>query len=194
MSRFDQALRRADAAARSQREPQYPVAERANVDVVLDEYPLEPPIPVVDARREAVSARRGAVRSERPRATAASRPVVEPPAHDVALTGDPRLVTAPQISGVWVEQYRRLAASLYQIQSDTSLRTVMVTSTLPREGKTLTVANLALTLSHSYAQRVLIIDADLRSPSIDQVLGIPNRTGLSDYLNGTVSEPPITAI
>jgi Mrp family chromosome partitioning ATPase len=44
----------------------------------------------------------------------------------------------------------------------------MVTSAVPREGKTLTVVNLALTLSESYGRRVLLVDADLRRPSIHE--------------------------
>jgi capsular exopolysaccharide synthesis family protein len=56
----------------------------------------------------------------------------------------------------------------------------MVTSAVPREGKTLPVTNLALTLSGSYDRRVLLIDADLRRPAIHDVLLLPNASGLSD--------------
>jgi capsular exopolysaccharide synthesis family protein len=59
---------------------------------------------------------------------------------------------------------------------------MMISSTLPREGKTLTAANIALTLSESYRRRVLLVDADLRRPSIHQVFGIPNVVGLADAL------------
>ena len=92
-----------------------------------------------------------------------------------------RLVTGTQ-SAVSVEQYRRLAAVLHEEQVQTQLKTVMITSALPGDGKTLTVANLALTLSESYARRVLVIDADLRMPTLHTTLGIPNDRGLSDAL------------
>ena len=59
----------------------------------------------------------------------------------------------------------------------------MVTSARPGEGKSLTAANLALTLSESYQRRVLLIDADLRQPSLHEILGVPNATGLSDGLS-----------
>jgi capsular exopolysaccharide synthesis family protein len=58
----------------------------------------------------------------------------------------------------------------------------MVTSAMPREGKTLTVTNLALTLSGSYRKRVLLIDADLRRPSLHEVFRLPKTTGLSEAL------------
>src|SRR4051812_47723561 len=75
---------------------------------------------------------------------------------------------------VAVEQYRRLAATLHELQAAHGVKTLMVTSAVPREGKTLTISNLALTLSESYGRRVLLIDADLRRPSIHEVFGVPN--------------------
>ena len=56
----------------------------------------------------------------------------------------------------------------------------MVSSALPHEGKTLTVSNLALTFSESYKRRVLLIDADLRQPSIQGVFGLASGAGLCD--------------
>ena len=58
----------------------------------------------------------------------------------------------------------------------------MVSSALPHEGKTLTVTNLAITLSESYARSVLLIDADLRRPCVHEVFGLPNTYGLADSL------------
>jgi capsular exopolysaccharide synthesis family protein len=54
---------------------------------------------------------------------------------------------------------------------------------VPAEGKSLTATNLALTLSGSYEKRVLLIDADLRRPSLHAVLNMPNDEGLSTVLN-----------
>jgi capsular exopolysaccharide synthesis family protein len=85
---------------------------------------------------------------------------------------------------VSLEQYRKLAAALHDWQIESQSKTLMVTSALPHEGKTLTVVNLALTLSESYARRVLVIDADLRAPSLHTVLDIPNECGLSEALAG----------
>src|SRR5262249_27154170 len=59
---------------------------------------------------------------------------------------------------------------------------VMVASAIEAEGKTLGATNLALVLSRSFRKRVLLVDADLRKPSIHQLLQLPNGPGLSDYL------------
>ena len=66
---------------------------------------------------------------------------------------------------------------LHDIQLQQGLKTLMLTSALPAEGKTLTTVNLALTLSESYARRVLIVDADLRWPSVHKVFGLAERCG-----------------
>ena len=86
-----------------------------------------------------------------------------------------KVVVSRDTSPLSVEQYRRLAATLHGLHVSAGLRTVMVSSALPRDGKTLTTTNLALTLSESYGMRVLLIDADLRRPSIHEVFGLDNR-------------------
>jgi capsular exopolysaccharide synthesis family protein len=81
-----------------------------------------------------------------------------------------------------VEQYRRLAATLHHAQAQTGMKIVMVASAMPGEGKTLTATNLALTLSESYRRKVLIIDADLRRPTMHQIFDVPNIAGLNEAL------------
>jgi capsular exopolysaccharide synthesis family protein len=98
------------------------------------------------------------------------------------------------VPSVSVEQYRRLAAAMHELQQERELKTLMVTSALPREGKTLTVTNLALTLSNSYARRVLLIDADLRRPSVHEVLNLPNRSGLSEALRSDRGDLPLRRV
>lgn len=93
-----------------------------------------------------------------------------------------KLVVAASIPRVSIEQYRRLAATLHHAQEARGIRTVLVASALAEEGKTLTATNLALTLSESYRRRVLLVDADLRQPSLHSVFQVPNTSGLSDGL------------
>jgi len=93
-----------------------------------------------------------------------------------------KVVVGPNAESTLVEQYRRLGAALHHHQLQSGARTLMVTSAVAAEGKTLTATNLALTLSHSYQRRVLLVDADLRKPSIHAILRLPNMTGLSDSL------------
>jgi capsular exopolysaccharide synthesis family protein len=94
-----------------------------------------------------------------------------------------RLVVGNTAEPALVEQYRHLAAVLHRAQVESGWRSVMVTSALPSEGKTLTAANLALTLSESYQRRTLLIDADLRHPRIKDMFGLASGPGLTDSLN-----------
>jgi protein-tyrosine kinase len=82
------------------------------------------------------------------------------------------------------EQYNRLAAVLHEAQCARGIKVVLVTSAVPREGKTLTIANLSLTLSESYQRRVLLIDADLRRPMVHTLFGVANDPGLTGALGG----------
>jgi protein-tyrosine kinase len=93
-----------------------------------------------------------------------------------------KVVVGPAPNSALVEQYRRLGAALHHHQLQGGAHTLMVTSAVASEGKTLTATNLALTLSHSYKRRVLLIDADLRRPSLHEVLSLPNSSGLTDAL------------
>ena len=113
--------------------------------------------------------------------------------HNLHPDLEARLVTGGS-GAVPIEQYRRLAAVLHDIQSQQGLRTLMLTSALPAEGKTLTTVNLALTLSESYARRVLLIDADLRWPSLHKAFGLANDAGLSEALRDATSEPSVTFV
>lgn len=93
-----------------------------------------------------------------------------------------KVVTSRDAGPHLIEAFRRLAATLCEAQGDRQATVLMVTSALAGEGKTLTTANLALTLSESFKQSVLIIDADLRRPAMHQVFAASNDTGLADAL------------
>jgi protein-tyrosine kinase len=93
-----------------------------------------------------------------------------------------RVVVSKAMPPVSVEQYRRLAATLHHAQADRGIKRVMVTSAVTGEGKSLTATNLALTLSQSYRRRVLLIDADLRRPSLHRIFQVQNVFGLTEGL------------
>jgi len=131
--------------------------------------------------REAASAFMPESTSLDPASPAAHHEGSRPPKARDNADLEARLVTGSS-NTVSLEQYRRLAAILHEEQVQKQLKTVMVTSALPQEGKTLTVVNLALTLSESYARRVLVIDADLRWPSLHRLIGVANHAGLSEVL------------
>ena len=170
MSRVEEARRRAAGPHTSDTgHRETTVAVEAD-ESVLEGYPQE----------------RGAVVQRVPARTA--RPIAAPRTSSSGHLGsldpalDGRLVGSPDTPPIVVEQYRRLASTLHELQVDTGLKTMMVTSSMPREGKTLTVTNLALTLSTSYRRRVLLIDADLRRPSLHEVFRLPRTVGLSEAL------------
>jgi capsular exopolysaccharide synthesis family protein len=93
-----------------------------------------------------------------------------------------KLVGTDDFSSGAREQYRKLAALLHHGQVERGLKVVMTSSALPGEGKSLTAVNLALTLSESYQRKVLLIDADLRRPTIQRIFGIPPVAGLNEIL------------
>jgi protein-tyrosine kinase len=98
------------------------------------------------------------------------------PGSSTKLVGDERMLTTSR------EQYRRLAAALHHMQAINGLKVVLIASAVAGEGKTLTAANLALTFSESYEREVLLIDGDLRRPSLARTFGIASMPGLSDGL------------
>ena len=77
------------------------------------------------------------------------------------------------------EPYRVLRASLEFANADHSFRTIMITSAVDEEGKSTTVANLAVTLARA-GRRVILIDADLSSPHLHRLFGLDDRPGLTD--------------
>jgi capsular exopolysaccharide synthesis family protein len=93
-----------------------------------------------------------------------------------------KLIVGDRMGPVAVEQYRRVAALLHNAQREHGTKVVMVASAVPGEGKTLTAVNLALTLSQSYHRKVVLIDADLRRPTVHQLLGVHNNFGLTSVL------------
>ena len=97
----------------------------------------------------------------------------------------------PSRDDPFVEGFRVLRTALDYSWPDSAARTIVVTSTAPGEGKTVTALNLALTLA-TLDQRVLLIDADLRKPKTHSVLRVKRTPGLTDVLVGRAK--PSTAI
>ena len=145
---------RAQAAAFDQPEPDF------DLEVPEFKAPITPPAPPI---------------------TATAAPIAE---HSIRVGEADRskLIIGDGVDPALVEQYRHLAAVMHHAQKASGVRSVMVTSALPAEGKTLTATNLALTLSESYQRRVLLIDADLRRPRMREMFALPATEGLTDSL------------
>jgi non-specific protein-tyrosine kinase len=96
-----------------------------------------------------------------------------PKAHGLATLVDPRSAVA--------EAYRTVRTSLEFAAIDAPIRTLLVTSSLPGEGKTVTAANLAVAFAQA-GRRVLLVDADLRKPGVHQLFDADNAHGLTTLL------------
>ncbi|MGB0063705.1 MAG: CpsD/CapB family tyrosine-protein kinase [Terracidiphilus sp.] len=106
---------------------------------------------------------------------------------------DPSLPSFPTLAkhGRALEQFRSLRSHIYQARNEMPLKTLLVSSGMPSEGKSFVTANLAMSLARNSNNRILLIDGDLRRPSLHRLLGAPNDIGLADYLAGTADLPAI---
>jgi receptor protein-tyrosine kinase len=123
-------------------------------------------------------------------------------------SGLPVLASVPAVGGKWrnakpgrrsaevvgfegsgsvlLESFRTLRSSLQYFDVDGDVHTILITSGLPQEGKTVTTVNLGISLALS-GQRVIIVESDLRRPMVHEYLGLDNQIGLSTVLAGKCS-------
>ncbi len=97
---------------------------------------------------------------------------------------NPLLIAGLAPKSLAAEQYRSLRTRLAQVEGAGTLRTILVTSPQKGEGKSVTAANLALTMAQELQRRVVLVEADLRKPSLQHLFGLPPGPGLAEYLAG----------
>jgi non-specific protein-tyrosine kinase len=85
------------------------------------------------------------------------------------------------------ESYRALRTNVEFASVDAPIKTLLVTSSLPREGKTVTAANLAVVFAQA-GRRVILVDADLRQPGVDKIFNLKNEQGLTTLLRSDATE------
>ncbi len=103
------------------------------------------------------------------------------------LPCSPLFVVARDPGSVAAEQYRLLRTRLEGRENAGRTQVLVVTSPRIGEGKTITSANLALTMSQEYQHKVLLLEADLRRPVLADMFGVPAGPGLVDVVTGTAS-------
>ena len=193
MSRIDEALKRSSGGGSTG--PHKAVGHsQAHADVrsILDHYPREAGAPEEEPpHAEPQPALRQPLPVEEVPPPAAESSAASTPSQ---LKVDTKLVISKGAPAITVEQYRRLAGAVHGLQVDRGLKTLMVTSAVPNEGKSLTVTNLALTLSESYKRRVLLIDADLRRPTVHDLFRVRNTTGLAEVLRAERTQVPLVRL
>jgi capsular exopolysaccharide synthesis family protein len=110
---------------------------------------------------------------------------VEPVASNKAVLRQNRILTG-QESALFRESYQLLRTQILQRLKDNHWNVLGVTSPCASEGKTLTAINLAISMAREVAYTVVLVDANLRRPSLLEHLGIPAQRGLSDYLTDVI--------
>ncbi|MEZ5343947.1 MAG: CpsD/CapB family tyrosine-protein kinase [Pyrinomonadaceae bacterium] len=97
---------------------------------------------------------------------------------------EPRLVAITQPHSTYCEEYRSLRTHVLHRSQRQKLQSIVVASVNPSEGKSVTALNLSWMLAQTDGVKALIIDSDLRMPSLTDYLGIETDKGLSDILSG----------
>jgi capsular exopolysaccharide synthesis family protein len=100
------------------------------------------------------------------------------------------MVQAPRSAAA--EAYRTLSTNIQFSSLDRDVRTLLVTSAGPDEGKSIVLANLAITMAEG-GRRVIVVDCDLRHPSLHQVFGLSDQPGLTTMMLNEALAPPLQA-
>jgi non-specific protein-tyrosine kinase len=139
-------------------------------------------------------------KEEPPRPKEPARPARTIPNYTVSrsVTLDPELLLENRCAAFFpeapeLEPYRVIRTQILQAAAEKGGNTVMITSALPQEGKTLTAINLALTFSKAYLETALLVDCDLRQQRVKDILGYDSDKGLGDYLAGDCTVPDMMA-
>jgi capsular exopolysaccharide synthesis family protein len=185
MSRIFDALQRSGT---EQSGIEYP--DMISVAMAVFEAPTQEPTPSPVVEEQAPS-----IAPVREQHSVAPQPAEEPswqnlvfPSVEVSVTASSRLVFFTQPESLAAEKLRFLGVRLRQIRQTRLLKKVLVTSTIPEEGKSLISVNLAGVLARRN-ERVLLIEGDLRRPVLAQQFGLGRLAGLAEWLQGGLETP-----
>lgn len=105
----------------------------------------------------------------------------------VSVTADSHLVCVADADSPAAEAFQLLGMRLRNLRETRALQRVLVTSTIPREGKSMVAGNLACTLARSGRTRTLLLEGDVRRPTQSTLFGLEELPGVSEWLQGTSS-------
>jgi len=116
-----------------------------------------------------------------PRKTAPVATVKEQP-YNPKNSWDEKLQLACTSASIMAESFRRLRTQILHPLRGKPARTIMVTSSVPEEGKSFVCANLGIAFAKGMEQHALLVDCDMRRPTLAKLFGIDNGRGLADHL------------
>ena len=102
----------------------------------------------------------------------------------LSLAPESRLVALTEQDSPAAEAFRLLGVRLRDLSRTRPLKKVLITSTIPQEGKTTVAANLAFTLARSTQQKILLLEGDVRRPALSQMFGLQGNPGICEWLRG----------
>jgi capsular exopolysaccharide synthesis family protein len=100
----------------------------------------------------------------------------------VSTSPDSHLVCLDACETPAAEQFRFLGVRLQHLSKERPLKKILITSTIPREGKSMVAANVACALASRMQQKVLLVEGDIRRPSLTSMFGLAKLPGLCDLL------------
>jgi len=106
------------------------------------------------------------------------------PVLQVSIPQESRLVSIDKEESLGAEKFRFLAVRLRHLRQSRPLKKILITSTIPQEGKSTVAANLACTLARRKGQRTLLLEGDLRRPTVATQFGLGRISGLCEWLSG----------
>jgi capsular exopolysaccharide synthesis family protein len=203
MSRIYEALQKAESERRSERKPESGSESGFTPDSgsgpVQHEREIDRP-----ALAESLASASVAVAEPEPILPIAAPAAALPPSYTASAAASPagaldlskvarrpwspafEQLPALQQRGPAVEQFRSLRSRIFELRDVSPLKSILISSGLPQEGKSFISVNLALSLARHKNSKVLLIDGDMRRYTTHQMLGCEAQPGLADYLAGKV--------
>lgn len=199
MSHIYEALKKAESQrARGKQSPAFLATETLHSEIL---QPVEfegNDLPAVEESSE-TSADLGQIvgpRVEQTRVRAAMRDLTPPledvdhcPGLRISLPKGSRLVSVSGEESLGAEKFRFLAVRLRQMRQTRPLKKILITSTIPQEGKSTVSANLACTLARRKQTRTVLLEGDLRRPTLAAQFGVGKVPGLSEWFHGDSPNP-----
>jgi capsular exopolysaccharide synthesis family protein len=106
------------------------------------------------------------------------------PTLPISILPSSRLVSVGAEESLGAEKFRFLAVKLRQLRQSRTLKKILITSTIPQEGKSTVAANLACTLARRKQHKTLLLEGDLRRPAVAEKFGLGRLPGLCEWLSG----------